>query len=139
MSNFLFDEFKGTSAAAWKQKIQVDLKGADYNETLLFKTDEGIVVKPFYTKEDRTNTQINLPKKGFNICQTIFIDDEKIANSLAIDALKRGANSIQFKADKKFDYKKVLHINSCHWFFNHYILFVRWRRKFKWCKYRIYI
>jgi len=109
MSKFLFDEFESISANAWKQKIQVDLKGADYNETLLWQTDEGITVRPFYTKEDRTNTQINLPKKGYNICQTIFIDDEKIANSLAIDALKRGANAIQFKATKKFDYKIVLH------------------------------
>jgi len=108
MSNFLFDEFEPVSASAWKQKIQVDLKGADYNETLLYKTDEGITVKPFYTKEDRTNSNIHFPKKGFIICQTIFIDDEKIANSLALDALKRGANAIQFKATKKFDYQKVL-------------------------------
>ena len=108
MSNFLFDEFNAVSPAAWKQKIQVDLKGADYNEALLWKTDEGITVKPFYTKEDCKNTPINLPKKGFNICQSIFIDDEKIANSLALDALKRGANTIQFKASKPFDLKTLL-------------------------------
>ena len=108
MTNFLFDEFTPVSAAAWKQKIQVDLNGDDYNETLLWKTDEGIIVKPFYTKKDRTNSQINLPKDSFNVCQTIFIDDEKIANFLATDALKKGANSIQFKATKKFDYLKVL-------------------------------
>jgi methylmalonyl-CoA mutase len=108
MSDFLFDSFEPVTAAAWKQKIQVDLKGDDYNDTLLWKTEEGIVVKPFYTKEDGTNTKINLPEKGFNICQTIFIDDEKIANYLALDALKRGANAIQFKASKKFKYQKVL-------------------------------
>lgn len=108
MSNFLFNGFEPVSAAAWKQKIQVDLKGDDYNDTLLWKTEEGIVVKPFYTKEDSTNTKINVPEKGFNICQSIFIDDEKIANYLALDALKRGANAIQFKASKKFKYQKVL-------------------------------
>ena len=108
MSNFLFNGFEPVSAAAWKQKIQVDLKGDDYNDTLLWKTEEGIVVKPFYTKEDSTNTKINAPEKGFNICQSIFIDDEKIANYLALDALKRGANAIQFKASKKFKYQKVL-------------------------------
>jgi methylmalonyl-CoA mutase len=108
MSTFLFDDFEPVSVSAWKQKIQVDLKGADYNESLLWHTEEGIVVKPFYTKEDRTNTIIKLPKKGFQICQTIFIDDEKIANSLAVDALKRGATAIQFKATKKFKYQKVL-------------------------------
>ncbi|MGJ8744978.1 methylmalonyl-CoA mutase subunit beta [Polaribacter sp.] len=108
MSAFLFTEFEGTLPAAWKQKIQVDLNGADYNETLLWKTNEDIVVKPFYTKEDRNHEVINLPKKGFSICQTIFVDDEKIANSLAVDAIKRGANSIQFKAEKKFNYTVLL-------------------------------
>ncbi|WP_397447257.1 methylmalonyl-CoA mutase subunit beta [Polaribacter sp. R77954] len=108
MSEFLFDEFDAVSPAAWKQKIQVDLKGADYNKTLLWKTDEGITVKPFYTKEDRKNTSIQLPKKGFNICQSIFIGDEKIANSLALNALQRGANSIRFKATTPFNPKKLL-------------------------------
>lgn len=104
----LFNEFEGVTPKAWKQKIQVDLKGADYNETLLWHTDEGITVRPFYTKEDRTNQQIQVPKEKFSICQAIFIDDESIANSLATDALQRGATSVSFTADKIFDYKKVL-------------------------------
>ena len=47
MSTFLFDEFKPVSSSAWKQKIQVDLNGEDYNDSLLWKTNEGITVKPF--------------------------------------------------------------------------------------------
>jgi methylmalonyl-CoA mutase len=108
MSTFLFEDFDPISPAAWKQKIQLDLKGADYNQTLLWKTNEGIVVKPFYTEEDRNNANIALPKKGFNICQTVFVDDVSIANSLAIDALQRGANTIQFIANKKFDFAALL-------------------------------
>jgi methylmalonyl-CoA mutase len=108
MSTFLFDEFEGTSAAAWKQKIQFDLKGADYNDTLLWRTNDAIVVKPFYTSEDRTHQEIETSKKGFKICQTIFVDDEKIANSLAVDALKRGATALGFKASSKFNFKLLL-------------------------------
>ena len=108
MSNFLFDEFDKTTPTAWKQKIQVDLNGEDYNESLLWKTNEGIVVKPFYTSEDRKNFDPIQFKEGFNICQTIFVDQENIANSLAIDALERGANSILFKANSIFDYRKLL-------------------------------
>ena len=108
MSTSLFDEFKKTSPTAWKQKIQVDLNGEDYNDSLLWKTNEGIVVKPFYSSEDREHHKITTSKEGFNICQPIFIDQEKIANQLAIDALKRGANSIIFKANSIFDYKKLL-------------------------------
>jgi methylmalonyl-CoA mutase len=108
MSKSLFNEFKNTTPSAWKQKIQVDLKGADYNDTLLWKTEEGIIVKPFYTKEDRNYQEINIPKKEFTVCQTIFIDDEKIANSLAVNALNRGAKAIQFTASSKFNYQVVL-------------------------------
>ncbi|WP_405608035.1 methylmalonyl-CoA mutase subunit beta [Polaribacter sp. Asnod1-A03] len=108
MNKSLFDEFEKTSPSAWKQKIQVDLKGADYNDTLLWKSPEGIIVKPFYTSEDRTNQKTETSKEDFNICQSIFVDDEKIANLLATDALKRGANSIQFIANSIFDYKKLL-------------------------------
>lgn len=108
MSAYLFNEFNKTSETGWKQKIQADLKGLDYNETLLWHTDEGITVKPFYTKEDQTNTALNVSKNGFKICQSIFIDDEKVANQLAIDALKRGATAIEFTANKPFDYKTTL-------------------------------
>ncbi|CAA0200452.1 methylmalonyl-CoA mutase subunit beta [Tenacibaculum maritimum] len=108
MSNIFSLDFEKTTANAWKQKIQVDLKGADYNNSLLWQTDENITVKPFYTKEDRFHQNIQLPEKGFSICQTINIQNEIQANTLANDALKRGANSIQFIAFKEFDYIKVL-------------------------------
>ena len=109
MNKFLFREFEASSPAAWKQKIQVDLKGADYNETLLWKTNEGITVKPFYTKEDRTHYQGIASKEVFKICQSIIISDEKKANSFMLDALKRGATAIQFIAKKKFDHTVLLH------------------------------
>lgn len=108
MENFLFDEFDKVSPAAWKQKIQVDLKGADYNDSLLWKSNEGISVKPFYTKEDRHNNKILLPKRGFKVCQSIYVDDVIIANKLALDSLDRGANAIQFTAKSTFDFKTLL-------------------------------
>lgn len=108
MSNYLFEDFNGVSAAEWKQKIQVDLKGADYNETLLWKTEEGITVKPFYTKEDRTNQKVNTSNTGFLICQSVKINAETEANTFAIDSLKRGANAIHFYTDKEFDYESLL-------------------------------
>lgn len=108
MSNNLFNHFNNTSPTAWKQKIQVDLKGADYNETLLWKTDEGIVVKPFYTKEDRSNNSTNTSDFKFNISQSIYISDDKTANYIAKSALEKGANAIEFIAVNKFDYKQLL-------------------------------
>jgi len=108
MSKDLFDQFHTSTPSAWKQKIQVDLKGADYNETLLWKTDEGFKVKPFYTKEDRKKISNPTESFKFNISQSVFIDDEKIANGITLNALKKGANAIEFIATKTFDYQTLL-------------------------------
>jgi methylmalonyl-CoA mutase len=96
MSESLFDNFSSVSAKQWKQKIQFDLKGADYNATLLTQTNEGITIKPFYHADEFECIDIPKNSEEFKICQRIFISDEKVANFLAIDALKRGANSILF-------------------------------------------
>jgi methylmalonyl-CoA mutase len=108
MDNYLFNEFQEVTPQAWKTKIQVDLKGADYNDTLLWKTNEGITVKPFYSKDDRHHQNISLPKKEFNICQSIIVKEEKEANSIAIDGLKRGANSVEFIVYEHFNFKILL-------------------------------
>ena len=98
MSNNLFSEFRKVSAKEWKQKIQVDLKGVDYNESLIWETPEGIHVKPFYSAEDIGNigNYTSDKIKSFNICQSIFVADVKKSNTKAIDAVKRGAESIKF-------------------------------------------
>ena len=108
MEDFLFSEFNMVSPTAWKQKIQVDLKGEDYNNSLLWKSREGISVKPFYAKEDRHNKNILFPLEGYKICQSIYVDNVFIANKIALDSLDRGATTIQFTAKSVFDYKKLL-------------------------------
>ena len=106
--NNLFKDFPSVSSKQWKQKIQFDLKGADYNNTLITDTLEGIKIKPFYHSDSFKQLDIPKNEEEFKICQTIFISNDKTANFLAKDALKRGADSIQFIADKKFDFKIVL-------------------------------
>lgn len=104
-----FDDFEPVSAKQWKQKIQYDLKGADYNDTLVWQSLEGINVKPFYHKDDFENGFQSIPghPNSWLIAQEIFIDDVFIANAIAIDAIKRGAEAIVFIAKKEFDYKLV--------------------------------
>ena len=108
MAENLFKSFDPVSAKAWKQKIQVDLKGADYNDTLIWKTNEGIDVKPFYTKEDRTHQGVSTSFENYKVCQSVFIHDVFIANQIACKALEKGAEAIQFKAEKKFNIDAVL-------------------------------
>ncbi|MAB48892.1 MAG: methylmalonyl-CoA mutase [Flavobacteriaceae bacterium] len=98
MSKSLFKDFEAISSKAWKQKIQVDLKGADYNDTLIWHTNEGIDVKPFYHSDEFEN----LPEVStceatkWKISQVIEVENAKEANSKAIDAIDRGAESIIF-------------------------------------------
>lgn len=109
MSDFLFKDFNPVSAKEWKQKIQYDLKGADYNDTLVWKNLEGIDVKPFYHQDDFKEEFSPIPGQplSWNITQNIFIHDEEIANKIALDAIERGAESVIFSADKDFDIQTV--------------------------------
>ena len=100
MTNRLFDMFPDVTASQWKQQIQVDLKGADYNQTLIWKTLEGIDVKPFYHPDDALSTNsITLPTQPWRICQHIYAKTAKSANKKAVDAINRGAESILFSID----------------------------------------
>lgn len=91
----LFSEFQEVSAKEWKQKIQVDLKGADYNETLVWESPEGIKVKPFYHSDDAVATPQNLKAKStWKISRKIYAGEATKANTIAKQALGRGAESL---------------------------------------------
>ncbi|MEM9361919.1 MAG: methylmalonyl-CoA mutase subunit beta [Bacteroidota bacterium] len=102
MSDFdLFDEFPQVSAKQWKQKIQFDLKGADYNKTLVWESPEGIKVKPFYHAEDLgSNTSPHKESKEWYIAQPIFATDSKKANTKAKEILGKGIESLVFTIPK---------------------------------------
>ena len=51
MSNYkekLFSEFPPVSTEEWMAKITEDLKGADFEKKLVWRTNEGFKVQPFY-------------------------------------------------------------------------------------------
>jgi methylmalonyl-CoA mutase len=93
----LFTNFAPISAKEWKQKIQFELKGADYNETLIWNSPDDIKVKPFYDKEDvKEIISITTKASEFKICQNIFVHDINKSIERALDSLARGAESIRF-------------------------------------------
>ncbi|MFD0861356.1 methylmalonyl-CoA mutase subunit beta [Sungkyunkwania multivorans] len=97
MTKKLFKEFNAVSAKEWKQKIQFDLKGADYNDTLIWNSLEGIDVKPFYHGDDQKTPQgIKSNATAWEVCQKIYVADEMGANRKATDILSRGAESLWF-------------------------------------------
>lgn len=98
----LFKEFNPISSKQWKQKIQFELKGADYNETLIWNSPEDIKVKPFYDKDDITKT-FSVPTKAseFKICQNIFVFDIEKSIERALESLNRGAESLRFTIENE--------------------------------------
>ena len=48
----LFSDFSPASTEQWMEKVTADLKGADFEKKLVWKTNEGFKVKPFYRMED---------------------------------------------------------------------------------------
>ncbi len=93
----LFNQFEPISTKQWKQQIQFELKGLDYNETLIWESPEGIKVKPFYHNDETlSNISTVAPKKPFTIIQNIFVHDVRKSNVRALDTLQRGAESIRF-------------------------------------------
>lgn len=96
----LFTNFAPVSAKEWKQKIQFELKGADYNETLIWNSPDDIKVKPFYDKEDvKEVISVTTKASEFKICQNIFIHDINKSIERALDSLARGAESIRFSIE----------------------------------------
>jgi methylmalonyl-CoA mutase len=47
----LGQDFPPVSTAAWEAAIQKDLKGADYEKKLVWRSDEGLSVRPYYRSE----------------------------------------------------------------------------------------
>lgn len=115
----LFGEFTPPSTQEWLDKIEVDLKGADFQKRLVWRTNEGFNVQPFYRREDlkTMKTPDALPgefpfvrgnKKHDNewyVRQNIEVIDPKVesplemaknANAKALDILNKGIDSISF-------------------------------------------
>ena len=48
----LFDKFPPVSTEEWRAKVETDLKGADFQKKLVWRTNEGFNVQPMYRAED---------------------------------------------------------------------------------------
>ncbi len=112
----LFSDFTAPSRQEWRDKIEVDLKGADYQKKMVWRTNEGFSMEPFYLKEDveKLATVNALPgefpyvrgnkaaSNEWHVRQDIVCADAKEANAKALDILNRGVDSLGFSipADK---------------------------------------
>ncbi len=110
------DDFPVPTLNEWREVVEKDLKGADYEKKLLWKTPEGFTVKPLYTQEDLKNIEHleNLPgyypytrgtnplqnvNPGWQIRQDTMSASPEDVNQAIRDGLARGENAIGIRLD----------------------------------------
>jgi methylmalonyl-CoA mutase len=110
MATTLFNDFNPISSKQWKQKIQFELDGADYNETVIWNSPEDIQVKPFYHRDEFTGAaSVETQVSNFTICQNIFVHDVEKSIQRAINTIERGAESLRFSIENEnIDIQKLL-------------------------------
>lgn len=114
----LFKEFPPVSTPEWEAVIERDLKGADYEKRLVWKTAQGFPVKPYYRSEDLKGLSLTHTLPGdfpyvrgnkinnndWYVRQNIKVGKIADANEKALDILMKGVNSLGFVLDDKKEY-----------------------------------
>ena len=117
----LFDQFPEVSYAEWRAKVEADLKGADFNKKLVWRTNEGFDVQPVYRAEDIADfkTTDSLPGQypyvrgtrtdnDWLTRQDIIAETAEEANKTALDVLTKGVTSLGFKVAAPEDVATLL-------------------------------
>ncbi|MCD8266360.1 MAG: methylmalonyl-CoA mutase small subunit [Prevotellaceae bacterium] len=106
----LFSDFTAPTRQEWMDKILADLKGADYQKKMVWRTNEGFSMEPFYRREDVAELPLVNALPGefpylrgnkaasneWRVRQDIVCQDAKEANAKALDLLNRGVDSLGF-------------------------------------------
>ncbi|MDR1742897.1 MAG: methylmalonyl-CoA mutase small subunit [Dysgonamonadaceae bacterium] len=110
----LLQDFPSVSTQEWMDKIIADLKGADFQKKMVWRTNEGFNVNPFYRAENIEGFRWidNLPGKfpyvrstrrtnEWYVRQDIKVADYAEANRKALALLQKGVTSLGFVLPKK--------------------------------------
>ena len=105
----LFDQFAPVTPEEWRAKAEVDLKGADFEKKMVWRTNEGFNAQPLYRSVDIADLKQTKSLPGefpyvrgtrhnndWKVRQNINVDDVKAANAKAIEVLGKGINSLGF-------------------------------------------
>ncbi len=105
----LFDQFAPVTPEEWRAKAEVDLKGADFEKKMVWRTNEGFNAQPLYRSVDIADLKQTKSLPGefpyvrgtrhnndWKVRQNINVDDVQAANAKAIEVLGKGVNSIGF-------------------------------------------
>ncbi|MDR9364440.1 MAG: methylmalonyl-CoA mutase family protein [Balneolaceae bacterium] len=96
-------DFEPVSKIKWEEKINQDLKGADYKSKLFWNSHEGFTAAPFYTQEDLQNLEHNAKKTiidrtGWTCCEPIYETAPGDANEAMKTAIEKDSASFQIRS-----------------------------------------
>ena len=100
MKSSLFSEFSPTDKNAWTQQALKDLKGKDFDKTLLWQTSEGFVLEPYYTGEDVAEDQLaalqaaQQRKLGWLTQPVVVYENERATNAKMLSLLQKGVDAL---------------------------------------------
>ncbi len=106
----LFSEFGPVSKQDWIEKVKVDLRGADFDKTLVWKNLSQIDIQPFYNHEDKKDYLQHTGENTQTLVNYRHIEASTAAsgNSLAIKAIEEGINGLLFSISEDISPEKLL-------------------------------
>lgn len=108
----LFSEFNSGTKEEWKYSIVRELKGKEF-DSLVWHTEEGFDINPFYVKEDIQSKPGQIPgriKKSWCICEEILVLNAAEAEHKAGEAVSGGADSLIFKFQEAFSKQEIVEL-----------------------------
>lgn len=109
MNHQFFEEFNSIPSKQWKNRIQYELNGADYNETLIWESLEGIKIRPFYHQDENQTIPVSTHSSQWSTVHPIYIYDLDKSIYNAKTSLQKGTESIYFTvANANIDLTKLL-------------------------------
>jgi len=110
----LFTEFPPVPTEKWEEVITADLKGADYERKLVWRTGEGFNVRPYYRAENLEGIRFLGSQAGefpyvrgtrshnrWRVHQTVEVKCPREANAEALKLLNSGVDSLGFSIAKE--------------------------------------
>ncbi|MGI9543614.1 MAG: methylmalonyl-CoA mutase family protein [Cyclobacteriaceae bacterium] len=112
-----FSSFESMSKSKWKELATKDLKGASFNEKLIWETPGGLTLDPYYNEEVRPAVSylqgyqnqlqtesdwVPAPRRWVNLA-LVVVTDAETGNQAALEALNHGASGIEFQITQDFN------------------------------------
>jgi len=100
----ILKDFSAVPTETWEKAIHVDLRGADYTKKLVWNSDEGITVRPYYRREDLKDLESQMGAipgtfpfvrgRGSQYWEQLESAGEVVADAIRVDAIHEQGGTI---------------------------------------------